>query len=101
MATTWPSQPALWQVLDRRAPHGAAGRRAYLLRVQFANSIHMAPRSWELIAQAAAFFLSADRPFRDGHHIIRSQGPAYHSPSDGWSYRKVRLSIFGRDGGVR
>jgi hypothetical protein len=22
-------------------------------------------------------------PFRDGHHIIRSQGPAYRSPSDG------------------
>ena len=32
-----------------------------------------------------------NRPFRDGHHIIRSQGPAYHSPSDGLSYRMVRL----------
>jgi hypothetical protein len=45
-----PSQPGLWQVPACRAPHGPAGRGAYLSRVQFANSMHMAPRSWELIA---------------------------------------------------
>jgi hypothetical protein len=35
--------------------------------------------------------MAQNRLFRDGHHIIRSQGPAYHSPSDGLSYRMVRL----------
>src|SRR5262245_12159351 len=36
-----------------------------------------------LVGSGESFFRALNRPFRDGHHIIRSQGPAYHLPSDG------------------
>jgi hypothetical protein len=45
-----PSQPALWQVPGPSRFPWPGGPGRLLTRVQFANSMHMAPRSWELIA---------------------------------------------------
>jgi hypothetical protein len=64
MATTRPRNCVVASPGPSRSPW-PGGSRSLLTRVQFANSVHMAPRSWELIALSLlaglGFGLALDR----------------------------------------
>jgi hypothetical protein len=64
MATTRPVNCVVASPGPSRSPWPGGSRRL-LTRVQFANSVHMAPRSWELIALSLlaglGFGLALDR----------------------------------------